>query len=796
MKRLFFVALLVLFSQTAFSQFKIMTWYEQWLERPLGESGYGAPPWAINWNGIDAVVHFGNQNVTSSTAPYFTFRVTGNSDSVYFFRGSGNLNYNFVDSLTKYVHAAGGIVVLELMDIEGSALSTIAADSTMTDILCTSAAQFCELHDYDGLDVNWENNRPNAAVGSQFIRILRRKLNQYLTTPRFISRPWLSLTCPLNFYSFDASFPAALVKDSVDMICAQQGGAQWVWDPAGGNNILWYGAAVKLGADVNSPRSLWIASLSEDANAIPANQKPTGIRGLNALHGWPKSKIAPAFCLGGGSVYYGGNGNLFDVLTSVTNDRARFLQADLLTNGGAWHWDTTHQASYISGTASANIGSLGISAGQRFFAPTPDSTHAYYIARWLIDNGFGGVAPYSVQFDVDPLRSFDRRLPSHRGLIAAKISGAPPSPPAPPAVTPPTATTIAATILGQTTAVFNGTVNSGGTTTMIRFLWGTSSNAYTDSALADQSPVASGSASVTKTVGGLRSGTEYYYRVHAYNSAGTANANEDSCFISAPPTNAPDITMLGSPIAAVTNPTGRGNRSIAVIQDGVTPPPGSTDSSLQYDTYTGNRFRLTDWIGYSFPGSQTFSGLIFEEGIHFSDGGWFTSLNVQVRVQGVWTNVKNLSITPAYAGRTGQNFGTYALAFETIGGDAIRIVGPPGGIARFISVAELRVLPGQSEGVPPDDAIPQEYALKQNYPNPFNPGTTVEFSLPTDTKVVLRVFNLLGQEVATLVDGVLKAGRHQAVFNASGPPELASGVYFYTLQAGKFLLTRKMLLVR
>ncbi|MFN3345904.1 MAG: T9SS type A sorting domain-containing protein, partial [Chloroherpetonaceae bacterium] len=89
--------------------------------------------------------------------------------------------------------------------------------------------------------------------------------------------------------------------------------------------------------------------------------------------------------------------------------------------------------------------------------------------------------------------------------------------------------------------------------------------------------------------------------------------------------------------------------------------------------------------------------------------------------------------------------------------------------------------------------LPNDYSLSQNYPNPFNPTTTIEFSLRQDGRTTLEVFNLLGQRVAVLVDGILKAGAYQYPFNAT---HLASGMYFYRLRSGEFMDTKKMMLVK
>ncbi len=92
-----------------------------------------------------------------------------------------------------------------------------------------------------------------------------------------------------------------------------------------------------------------------------------------------------------------------------------------------------------------------------------------------------------------------------------------------------------------------------------------------------------------------------------------------------------------------------------------------------------------------------------------------------------------------------------------------------------------------------DENLPKEYKLSQNYPNPFNPTTTIEFALPKSSRATLKVFDLLGREVATLVDENLPAGVHKAEWNAGG---ISSGVYFYRLQAGEFSDTKKLILMR
>ena len=89
--------------------------------------------------------------------------------------------------------------------------------------------------------------------------------------------------------------------------------------------------------------------------------------------------------------------------------------------------------------------------------------------------------------------------------------------------------------------------------------------------------------------------------------------------------------------------------------------------------------------------------------------------------------------------------------------------------------------------------VPVDYNLSQNYPNPFNPTTNISYTLPKTGNVKLVVFDILGREISTLVNGVKTAGTHVVNFNASN---LSSGVYFYRIEAGDYTATKKMMLVK
>jgi Secretion system C-terminal sorting domain/HYDIN/CFA65/VesB-like, Ig-like domain len=92
-----------------------------------------------------------------------------------------------------------------------------------------------------------------------------------------------------------------------------------------------------------------------------------------------------------------------------------------------------------------------------------------------------------------------------------------------------------------------------------------------------------------------------------------------------------------------------------------------------------------------------------------------------------------------------------------------------------------------------NNTVPSNYALKQCYPNPFNPSTTIEYYLPEDAYINLTIYDAIGQEIIRLEDNVKSAGRYSIHWDASG---IASGIYFYQLQAGEFIDTKKMILLR
>lgn len=92
-----------------------------------------------------------------------------------------------------------------------------------------------------------------------------------------------------------------------------------------------------------------------------------------------------------------------------------------------------------------------------------------------------------------------------------------------------------------------------------------------------------------------------------------------------------------------------------------------------------------------------------------------------------------------------------------------------------------------------EESFPTVFKLEQNYPNPFNPSTKIKFAVPERSNVIIKVYDILGSEVITLVNKEMDAGWYENDFNAAG---LSSGVYLFRMEAGKYISTKKMILLR
>jgi len=136
------------------------------------------------------------------------------------------------------------------------------------------------------------------------------------------------------------------------------------------------------------------------------------------------------------------------------------------------------------------------------------------------------------------------------------------------------------------------------------------------------------------------------------------------------------------------------------------------------------------------------------------------------------------------------NSGTGAWAYPANSNDNVS----------YLFMIRATVSPSGVTGVE-DDAIeilPTSYALEQNYPNPFNPTTNIQFVIPEASNVELKVYDIMGREVASLLNEEMSAGSHQVVWNGNNNfgQRAASGIYFYTIKTSNFVQTKKMVLMK
>jgi len=229
--------------------------------------------------------------------------------------------------------------------------------------------------------------------------------------------------------------------------------------------------------------------------------------------------------------------------------------------------------------------------------------------------------------------------------------------------------------------------------------------------------------------------------------------------------------------------------------------PGSAGLILRLDSNSGNFYvRSNSYCSYS-PFEELTDSLRSRKGDsalvctssvpkHYCiDTGYSTVLGNQIKTKTFKRSTTESTSTITYGKNFGIVFATYsdfwALASESLLGCYVN--GVLYGDTVLTDVENI------------SSEIPASYALMQNYPNPFNPVTMIRFAIPMDSrlrgndKVVLKVYDMLGREVRTLVNEMLEPGTYELRFDGSG---LNSGVYFYRLTAGDFTETRKMVLLK
>jgi len=160
-------------------------------------------------------------------------------------------------------------------------------------------------------------------------------------------------------------------------------------------------------------------------------------------------------------------------------------------------------------------------------------------------------------------------------------------------------------------------------------------------------------------------------------------------------------------------------------------------------------------------------------------------------------NIQHGTITPLNLGTISAGNHTITISGREVGAKVMvdmLLLSPDAG---FIPTdANVQLLKGSNQSAKKEVEIPTEYTLYQNYPNPFNPTTRIKYSLPEDGFVSLKVFDILGREVATLIDEVMSAGYYETEYNPNQFGGAASGIYIYRLATKKFVQTKKMMFMK
>ena len=218
------------------------------------------------------------------------------------------------------------------------------------------------------------------------------------------------------------------------------------------------------------------------------------------------------------------------------------------------------------------------------------------------------------------------------------------------------------------------------------------------------------------------------------------------------------------------------------------------------------------WAAINLPSGTSSRGPFATMGTDLFVGGtgvWRNSLSSALPNQLASFKVAPLSTGVSLTWTTVSETSNYGFYVQRNGVDIALIAGHGTTLQQHTYAYTDNPLPGQylyrlrqvdlngtvtlSESVTIGVSAPQKFALAQNYPNPFNPATTIRYGLPARAHVTLSVYNTLGERVIDLINGDIDAGYHEVKFDGSG---LASGVYFYRLQAGTFVEAKKLVLLR
>ena len=318
---------------------------------------------------------------------------------------------------------------------------------------------------------------------------------------------------------------------------------------------------------------------------------------------------------------------------------------------------------------------------------------------------------------------------------------------------------------------------------------------YTDSTLTD----------TIKLSEPLADSAKYFWRVRAKNNAGVSDWSAVWKFITAPPHAGLFHVMARWNLLSL--PGNAVDPRVEILF------PTAISEALTYESTSG--YISTDslihgvayWVKFGYDQEVILNTDSITADTMSTVEGWnmIGSITSPVPVAGITSIPGGISTSEFfyYNGRytVSDTIKPGAGYWVKVAGDCRLILSS--GLQSDRSISRIHIIPGNE--MPPSlpsrgndqfasgETTPDEFALSQNYPNPFNPSTTIRFDIPISSFVTLKVYNIVGQEVATLVNEKREAGRYKIDFNASN---LASGMYFYRLTGDNFVSALKFILVR
>jgi hypothetical protein len=761
--------------------------------------GIKCPPESLSLAKVTHIVHFDNGN-TSSTAPYFTYMLSdsltstalGSRNELFYALNSNPGNgdttafaHRWQKRLIATAHANNVKVLLTIQAVDDANLNYVAADSGRTEVMTSAVCWFAKRFGYDGLELDWEGwitPFPDATVMNRYVRMLRRKMNiVWGTNPR----PSLMLSCGSTqssvYWTSQDTCVDAYVMQMYDF--DQNYGGSSV-----GGNVVWHISPLYKGA---------APSGSEVRGWNTTGAGTWKVAGHNVA---TLSALIPSY----GTLYRGSS----TIHTTYSSSSTSYSQASCLEMtkyGGTYRRDLERgMVPYINGTATSAVN--GLSVGQQFWMTFEDSISVYYKMRWLDSVGCSTVGFYDITGAMNQnATSKADRFPVLNWVRAALTPSTSP-------VLNITASTLSFgnVIVNTTSAEYTYTLSganlspAAGTITITApsgfQVSKTSSSgfassltcAYTGSALSSTvifvrfAPTTVQAYSGNITIAGGGAAQTLPLSGSGVLMAGTFSANPQTL-----PSCGGTVTLSWSSQNATTASIDQGIGSVSLNSSKtITVTPTKTFTLTLSNGTASILCTINVAIDNTLPVQLTsFTGTAKEHKVELN---WKTATEVnshkfeiERRIIIQWEKIGEV---PAAGTSNTLHEYTYIDNLPNVGlGNILYRLKTINNDGSFQYGAEAEVMP-----------LPIAFSLEQNYPNPFNPSTIIGYQLSVVGKVRLSVYDMLGREVATLVDGEQEAGYYSKKLDGSN---LSSGTYFArlivnTINGKQMVQVRKILLAK